>query len=103
VFITDSEPGSPFMEVTSQSNKRNAGNLFQITRIGDRKVSSLDDVAAAAQEVCNKRVYSVRYISIGGDTQESSAIVKQVPEFTDAKFYTFNSEIRKWEVSQINK
>jgi S1-C subfamily serine protease len=103
VFIADSEPGSPFMEITSSSGKRNSGNLFQITRLGDRKISSLNDVAEAVQDLRDKKVFIVKYMSIGGDAQETSTIVKQVPEFVNATFYTFNHETREWEVHQLKK
>jgi S1-C subfamily serine protease len=99
VFIIDSEPGSPFSDVTTKSG----GAIYQITRLGDRKISSLDDVEKAVGELQDKERFVVNYIVYPGDGQESCTIVKQVPEFVDASLYTFDYDAKKWNVKPIKK
>ena len=44
VYITDSEAGSPFMEISNPSNGTYQGGAFQITEIAGKKISTLDEL-----------------------------------------------------------
>jgi S1-C subfamily serine protease len=103
VFIANSEPSSPFFDITSQSFGNPMKNAFQITYLNGQKVSSLDDVEKAINKLLDKDRFVVRFMSISGDMQESSMVVKQVPEFMNASLYEFDHEEKKWNIKQIKK
>jgi hypothetical protein len=78
--------------------KYNARN----TKKRSRTITVYANIITIAQEL-TKKVFIVKYVSIGGDAQETSTIAKQVPEFVNATFCTFNHETREWEVHQLKK
>jgi S1-C subfamily serine protease len=101
VFLMDSEAGSPFMEVTSSTTENSYGGIFQITEIDNNRLANLDDLIAILPGLFKKKVFQVKYIKVGGDSQENSVITKYSPEFADAVLHTFNHEKKQWDVTSI--
>ncbi|MDR2075140.1 MAG: S1C family serine protease [Holosporales bacterium] len=102
VYITNSEPGSPFMEVTSPNGESIGHGLFRINMIDNQKVSSLKDVVEILPNLMKKNVFTIRYTKTSGDGEETSVTTKYSPEFVEAMFYSFNEQTRTWEVSSID-
>lgn len=101
VYMTDSEVGSPFMEISNPTNGNYQGGVFQITSIDGKKVGSIDDIIDIIPTLFNKKVFIVKFIRLGTDMQEHSIIMKYSPEFAEATLYNFNHESKKWDVKAI--
>ncbi|MDR3031427.1 MAG: trypsin-like peptidase domain-containing protein [Holosporales bacterium] len=101
VFVTDSEIGSPFMEVTGSSSERYSDGIFQITEIDGKRIMDLDDFIRIIPDLFKKKVFKIKFAKLAGDSQEYSVITKYNPEFADATLYLFNSEKKSWNVSLI--
>lgn len=101
VYITDSEAGSPFMEISNPSNGTYQGGAFQITEIAGKKISTLDELIDIIPDLFKKKVFDVKFIKLGSDSGEYSITTKYFPEFVDATLYTFNTSENKWEVKSI--
>jgi S1-C subfamily serine protease len=101
VYFTDSELGSPFYEIMSKTNNKSAQDLVQVTSIDGQKISSIDDFVSIVSKLLKKKVFTVYFIRVGGDAQESSMIVKHNPEFANAVLHEFNQDERKWQIKEI--
>lgn len=101
VFITNSEPGSPFTEVTSSPNDPFEKNLFQITMIDGERITDIDDMIKILPNLMKKKTFSLRYIKVGGDGEEISVTAKYSPEFVESTLYTFDKETLSWIVKSI--
>lgn len=102
VYIADCEAGSAFTEVCASSG--GADGLIsgsQIVSIDGKDISTLDDFADIIPDLCKKKVFTVKFIRIGGDPQISSLTVKHNPEFAEAKLYTFNADNKSWSVKNL--
>lgn len=102
VYITDSEAGSPFMEISnSRGGYYRDNDAFQITEIAGKKISKLDDVVDIIPDLFKKKVFEVKFIKLGSDSQECTITTKYDSEFADAVLYTFNTSEKKWDVKSI--
>mgnify|MGYP001366474549 CR=1 FL=1 len=101
VYISDSEAGSAFMDISSPSNDGCPIGGAQIVSIDGKKVSSIDDVADIIPSLFKKKVFNVKFIKLGVDPQECSITTKYSPEFAEATMYTFNQSDKKWDVRAI--
>ncbi len=102
VFIADCEASSAFTEVCSSPGNPDALIAgAQIVSIDGKEISTLDDLADIIPDLCKKKVFTVRFIRIGGDAQVSSLTVKHNPEFAEAKLYTFDAESKTWKVKNL--
>lgn len=102
VYITNSEPGSPFMEVTSPGGAENYGRgLFQITQIDGSVINSLDDMVRILPQLMKKNSFIVKYIKAGNDGEEVTVVTKYSPEFVESTLATFNEQTKSWNVSNI--
>ena len=102
VFIADCESSSAFTEVCASPGNPDALMAgAQIVSIDGKEISTLDDLADIIPDLCKKKVFTVRFIRIGGDAQVSSLTVKHNPEFAEAKLYTFDLESKSWKVKNL--
>lgn len=101
VYITDSEAGSPFMEISNPSNGTYQGGAFQITEIAGKKISTVDELVDIIPDLFKKNVFDVKFIRLGSDSCEYTITTKYSPEFADATLYTFDSSENKWDVKSI--
>ncbi|MDR1233528.1 MAG: S1C family serine protease [Holosporales bacterium] len=101
VYFADSELGSPFNAILSSSNNKSAQGIAQITSIDGQKISSIDDFISVVPSLLKKKVFTICYIRVGGDLQESSMIVKHNPEFADAVLHVFDQKERRWKVKDV--
>lgn len=101
IYITDSEAGSPFMEISNPSDRTYQGGAFQITEIAGKKLSTIDELVDVIPDLFKKKVFEIKFIRLGGDSEEYTLTTKYSPEFADATLYTFNSAENKWEVKSI--
>jgi S1-C subfamily serine protease len=102
VYITNSEPGSPFMEVTSPNGEPVGHGLFKINMIDNQKISSLQDMIEILPNLMKKKVFTIRYTKATGDGEETSITTKYSPEFVEATAYSFNADTKSWKVSSID-
>jgi S1-C subfamily serine protease len=100
VFITNSEPGSPFMAVTSPRSYHGEG-VFCITKIDKKEIKALEDVIDVIPSLYQKRVFTVSFKKVSGDKKDTHVIAKHFPEFSEARFYTFDNKTKAWVVREI--
>lgn len=101
VYITNSEPGSAFMEVTSPGTEGYGRGLFQITQIDGKSVSSIDDIVEILPDLMKKNSFVIKYIKSENDGEEVTVVTKYSPEFAESTLATFNEETKTWDVSNI--
>ena len=101
VYITESEIGSPFMEITAPIGITYQATVFNIIEIDDKKIECLGDVIDLIPSLLKKKIFTVKFIKIGGDSQPSSVITKYSPEFAEATLYSFNTKTKYWDVTAI--
>ena len=101
VYITNSEPGSPFTRVSSNPEESSRG-LFKITEIDGHEIKTLDDmVEVTKKSLLSKPTFHFKFISQGEDGQEKSAITKHIPKFASASLYTYKNKTKSWEVERV--
>lgn len=104
VYIADCETSSAFYEVcVAPGNPDVLMAGAQIVSIDGKEISNLDDLADIIPDLCKKKVFTVKFIRIGGDSQVTSLTIKHNPEFAEAKLYTFNADGKNWDVKNLVK
>lgn len=101
VYITNSEPGSPFIEVTSPGGENYGRGLFQITQINGHRVDSLENMVKILPTLMKKNAFVIKYIKSGTDAEEVTVVTKYNPEFVESTLATFNEKTKTWKVSSI--
>jgi S1-C subfamily serine protease len=101
VYFADSEMGSPFSEITSPSSGKYSGGIYQLVSINGNKISCLEDLCGIILDLRTKEVFTVHFIRLGFDSQESSIIVKHTPDFAESTLYTFDQSNKKWTAKHI--